>query len=290
MKHEISNGHIYLKCIQDKQRNGFNLAQIRDEKRQIQWLFFHPKQWEPVLKESYDQQYFGGMEFLFPNDEEEYFRGKKWPDHGVLWKMPFRVDTTEDSIKAEAFEKEHIRAEYKITLKEACIFMEFTICNLSDERHPFLVRLHPSLPIGQKDVLGLCGEEIYLEGKEGKYCSFRTKEIISGKCRIITEEEKIIDIEAPDTWEKEEIFFHVKQNKGQFSIDKKDARIIYTYNSGQFPYLTVYSFYDKKAGRVAVIEPASSCGTSFRTMEENGSLQYLEPFQEICFPVKIEIR
>src|ERR1700752_4415428 len=64
-----------------------------------QWLWHNPH--VPLqraeLGSSYDDNWAGGWEELFPNDAAGDFRGSLLPDHGEWWSQPWTWEVTENS-------------------------------------------------------------------------------------------------------------------------------------------------------------------------------------------------
>lgn len=215
---------------------------------------------------SYDEQYGGGMEFLFPSDEKEFYEGISYEDHGILWRMPYQVTKEADMLRAEGFHTGMgIRVVWSIMLTDRFIMQKLFICNESAKTFPYMVRLHPSFLLDQDTKLKLHEEHMIYE-PDGAYCSFHP----AGR------EAEQINISSPATWKEHDLFVHIRQKKGEFSITQKNRCLRVEYENEKLPFLTVCSFM-KEGKRIGILEPANVPGISLRSAERFGSLPFLKP-------------
>ena len=103
------------------------------------------------LHAGYDENWSGGWDELFPNDEACDFRGLSLPDHGELWtghwsaqpsgtnavKMRFTTPVTQFLA-----EKELLLWEHKAVLE-----IRYKLTNTGRESFPFLWKLHPAFAV-----------------------------------------------------------------------------------------------------------------------------------------------
>ena len=143
---------------------------------------------------SYDDNFFGGWDELFPNDEPVKIDGKKYPDHGELWCRPWeyiieeRTDTHATvylwcfgSVSATRIDK-----WITVTADRPVLKFRHKVTNLGDKPLDFLWKLHPALAIspdhridlpqctmlrGDEEFSDLVGEEKFswstCKGKHG---------------------------------------------------------------------------------------------------------------------------
>jgi hypothetical protein len=104
---------------------------------------------------SYDDNFFGGWDELFPNDEPITLNGERYPDHGELWSQPWRWRIEEDSGKNVVIHLwcfssvMNVSVEKWLSIDTESKFLRFRhrIRNLSHTPIDFLWKLHPALAI-----------------------------------------------------------------------------------------------------------------------------------------------
>ena len=265
MRESIQNQRFQVQAAAGD--SGFTVTSVRDLQNRREWIYTDSSfTGERNGDRSYDEQYGGGMEFLFPSDEKEIYKGKCYADHGVLWRMPYQVKREADTLRAEGFHAgAGIRAVWNIMLTDSFILQKLYICNESAETFPFLIRLHPSFLLERDTVLNLHEKQILYE-PDGANCSFKPDSRVADQ----------IDISDPGTWKAHDLFFHIRQKKGEFTITQKDRSLRVEYESETFPFLTVCSFM-KEGKRIGILEPANVPGISLGSAQRFGSLPLFKP-------------
>ena len=106
------------------------------------------------LHASYDDNWCGGWDDLFPNDEAGLLAGLKVPDHGELWTGSWDATWREE----ESFIRldlrfhtpiTHFLAERSLILRrDSCVLeLEYRLTNQSSITLPFLWKLHPAFAV-----------------------------------------------------------------------------------------------------------------------------------------------
>lgn len=267
---KISNSLIETSVYAGKY--GFVIYSLRDLIHQKEWIYAEDTIAEDRSTEkSFDEQYAGGIEFLFPSDEEEIYGGYCYRDHGIMWRLPYRLDIREDKLEAYGYGEEGIHVKYCIELEGRNVLLKVVICNKSQLKIPFLARLHPAFLIASGMELTGNTDEIIFE-EEMKYCNLplgKTSEI--GKTAV---------------WGNYNIFYHAAQSKGEFILKDRERSICFQYDKEKLPYLTVCSFI-KDGNRIGIIEPANAAGVSLNSMHSRGNIPVLMPDGTITYDFRI---
>jgi galactose mutarotase-like enzyme len=120
---------------------------------------------------SYDDNWSGGWDELFPNDEAAQFAGLALPDHGELWTAQWTAENhkqmpdTQELLLVCATELSRFTFEKHIRLN-ACrstFTVSYKLTNHGDQRFPFLFKLHPAFEVEEGDRIDLPRSLIKLE-------------------------------------------------------------------------------------------------------------------------------
>lgn len=244
-------------------KSGFVICSLKDLTNGKEWIYKEDRITEDRDGErTYDEQYAGGMEFLFPGDMEEMYAGRSYKDHGIIWRIPFEVSISETRLEAKGIHEEAgIRVDIRMEPMDRKMLFSISIKNISQKEMPYLLRLHPAFLIEPDMVLEMNEEEIFFE-EDMRCCSFST--------------ESAVEIRRPKTWEEHELFFHVRQNKGEFVVRGNGEKLRVQYDKEKLHYLTVYSF-KRDSRRIAIIEPANIAGMSLSSASKRCEVPVLLP-------------
>ena len=127
--------------------------------KNLQLLWHHP-QLEPgavTLGASYDDNFSGGWDELFPNDAPTEFQGRNLPDHGELWCQPWDIEVIREDAEEvtillrRAGTASAALMEKWITLRDGESMLRFRhrITNLGTTRLDFLWKLHPAMQVSE---------------------------------------------------------------------------------------------------------------------------------------------
>lgn len=270
---QIRNGRFQVQAVWGQQ--GFTITSLQDLLFQKEWLYTE-NSFSQVRRndKTFDSQYEGGMEFLFPSDEAEVFEEKAYQDHGVLWRTPYQVNTEGSKLLAEGFHEDtKVKSVYDVELKEEAVLLKVTIYNLSANELPYLARLHPAFLLEKDTRLLVHGERVFFE-PDGAYCSFSP------------EEAKQMNMEKPASWQNNDLFVHIKQNCGEFEIHQNDRKIKVIYEKNKLPFLTICSFL-KGGKRIGILEPANMPGINLKSAARTGKIPILLPGDSVEYQFKI---
>ena len=148
----------------------------------------------------YDDNFFGGWDELFPNDEPVEIDGEGYPDHGELWTQPWKYmieEMTDVSATVHLWCFGSVTATridkwITVTADQPVLKFRHKVTNLADKPIDFLWKLHPALAIspdhridlpkctmlrGDEDFSGLAGEDRFqwptCKGKRGGIVDLR---------------------------------------------------------------------------------------------------------------------
>lgn len=272
---KISNQRFQVQAVWGQQ--GFTITSLKDLLYEKEWLYTE-RFFSGVRRndQTFDQQYEGGMEFLFPSDEAEIFDGRIYQDHGVLWRMTYQVSVAGKGLSAEGFHKDtRIRCVYHLELEEEAVLLKVIIHNMSAREMPCLARLHPAFLFEENTQLLLHEEQVLFEPGNA-FCSFCPE----------SKEGKQVDIENPATWKNFDLFVHVKQGEGEFEIHQKDRMLKVIYEKDKLPFLTICSFV-KGSQRIGILEPANVPGINLKNAARRGKIPILLPGNRLEYEFKI---
>lgn len=273
-----------------------SILSIYNKKTGKEWIYSDKNKIKSrSAKESYDNQYFGGCEFLFPNDMPVFVMNKLFQDHGYLWTTDYctnGVEETEEEYIIEYtgyIETLRIKSYVKVSLLKHSPKLCFSIIlkNESENTYPYLLRLHPSFNVTESCQLLLNGKKIHFEGDlDTSYCSFQVKMKVQDY-PIIDYDLGRFSIEEIMKTNVSELFCHIVQDDGSFTIVEGEEKIRVSYNNKDFPYITIYCINAEEC--IAIIEPDSGLEADLKKMIENGTAENIFPMQVKQYDVNIEV-
>ena len=149
----LENSHLCVTVIPEA---GARIWQIAYKPLNADLLWHNPKV-EPVvhsLNTVYDDNWSGGWDDLFPNDEAGRLAGLEVPDHGELWTGEWTAATqhSEDAVGVNLSYRTPVTqffAERSLRLREDSSVLEvgYRLTNESSRTLPFLWKLHPAFAI-----------------------------------------------------------------------------------------------------------------------------------------------
>jgi hypothetical protein len=75
-----------LRVVVSARSGGVSILSFYDKKNRREWIYTDENRIKRRSgKDTYDNQYFGGCEFMFPNDLPVSAENLKYLDHGFLW-------------------------------------------------------------------------------------------------------------------------------------------------------------------------------------------------------------
>jgi hypothetical protein len=164
---QLDNGLVRADVLPEL---GGKLWNLWHRTRDIQWLWHNP---HCVLRAvrlgaSYDDNWAGGWEELFPNDAEGEFLGKNLPDHGEWWSQPWKWAVSEDSPERVSIRlsldgtvtRTHCEKQITLEAGAAQLSVRYRITNHASEPLRFLFKQHLAVSVTQAHRLELPGGKV----------------------------------------------------------------------------------------------------------------------------------
>jgi hypothetical protein len=279
----LSNSRLKVEIRPDL---GGRIDQITDLETGKDWLW-HPSRYRGVKRNlpvgaSFDDNWSGGWDEIFPNDSAGEFRGRVLADHGELWSQPWTiVDQGQRSATLV-----YSCSTVPVTIKKSIIIapdgvnIRYLLHNQSEQGVPFLFKLHCALSIEK-------GDEILLPQclMEPVDTGFST--IIGQAARTPFplaydkggNEVRIDRIPGKEALQQE--FFYASNLSQPWCGLKNSATarsFTFTYDPTNFHYVWVFGSYGRwKNEYVLVLEPSTNIPYDLETALKNGTCGYMGP-------------
>lgn len=143
-------------------RRGARIESFFDTQTKKDWVW-HPKNYhgkacsDVELGSSFDHNWEGGWEDIFPNDAPTKFVDKNLADHGELWSQPWET-ISQNSHQISLFLAAktvpiHLHKTIHLCQKKNELILSYHLENISKNEVPFHFKFHPALPIEANDEL-----------------------------------------------------------------------------------------------------------------------------------------
>jgi galactose mutarotase-like enzyme len=268
---------------------GGRIDQLHDRRTGQNWLW-HPADYDAAqtrslpIGESFDANWTGGWDEIFPNDMAAQFKGRNLVDHGELWSQSWTVDEQLPlSISLTyACKTVPVRVEKVIELNETTA--EFRIAyrfqNLSDETVPFLFKQHAAIAIQP-------GDEIILPDCliEPVVLDFSTMIGKPGQTRFpqaFAADGTAIDLRQtqPRSSGLREFYYSSNLAEGLCGIKRSGSALTMRFKRDDFPYVWVFQSYGGWNDHyVLILEPCTTIPYDLQIADRDGTAAYLEPQQ-----------
>lgn len=282
---ELKNAH--LKILINKDR-GARFEDIIDLRTNKNWLW-HPPDYKGAFNrlfigDSYDDNWTGGWDDLFPNDAECKFMGRTLPDHGEIWSQSWQVLESAPYFVKLQYECKTIpcRIEKTISLSESepQFSVNYRIFNLSESVIPYLFKLHPaiSIEVGDQILMPKCLIEP-VDIKFSKIIGFSKKTEFPS---AVDRQGKVIDISIipSKSSELQEFIYCSELTEGKCGIlnQRTQSSFNLSFNLGDFPYVWQFQTYGGWRNHfVIVMEPCTNIPKDLDLAYRQGSCAVLGP-------------
>jgi hypothetical protein len=119
---------------------------------------------------AYDDNWSGGWDELFPNDEAATLDGVRYPDHGELWTAGWECEAETSSDGATVYLRTDcpvsgVQFEKRITLPadEERLLFHYRLSNRRESALKYLWKLHPALAVLPGDRIEIPARQVQLE-------------------------------------------------------------------------------------------------------------------------------
>jgi galactose mutarotase-like enzyme len=158
----LSNGQLSVVVRPDL---GGRIDYLTDLRTGKEWLW-HPPDYAGLTRvletgASFDTNWSGGWDEMFPNDAACSFDGRPLPDHGELWSSSWLQSSNVSSGTPLSLSLNHpcktvpvnVGKTISLSPSSAELRIDYRFENLSDRKLPFLFKLHPALAIEAGDEI-----------------------------------------------------------------------------------------------------------------------------------------
>lgn len=235
---------------------------------------------------SYDDNWAGGWDELFPNDEPAELDGAAYPDHGELWTARWSADIEKKDGQITVYqrtrtEKTEFLVERWITIeeREACVRFRYRFTNEGSRSRRYLWKLHPALALSPGDHILIPASKFLLEPKSLGTLAGAGLEFDSPVIQI---GDRTVDLRiAPPCESRELHFFYATELKEGWCATFDPARRVSVHLSFPKDVFPACWYFASYCGwndyYVGVLEPCT--GYPFRLEEaaESGNCSRLEP-------------
>jgi len=244
----------------------------------------------------YDDNFFGGWDELFPNDEPVTLDGDHYPDHGELWCQPwsFMIEEATDkrvtvhlwchgSVTAARIDK-----WITITADLPVIQFRHRIRNLSDKPLDFLWKLHPALSISPNHRIDLprC---TMLRGDAGFSDLAGEEEFLWPTCKGKHSETVDLRFVLPPESNTKEFLYGIDLAEGWCAMTDTARKVGFGLVFPENIFRSVWLFASYGGWRknyMAILEPCTAYPFDLKEAIARGTCAHLDPYGELECEVK----
>lgn len=281
---------------------GGRIDQLEDCQTQHRWIW-HPPHYHPEATRSlpvgasFDDEWTGGWDEVFPNDAAGQFRGRDLVDHGELWSQRWEIlDSSPLSLTlGYQCQTMPIRVEKTIQLdaQRPAASLTYWFHNQSDEELPFLFKHHAAIAIE-------AGDEVLLPDcwVEPAFLEFSKMIGRSGKTRFpkaIGSSGETVDLRRvpPPSSQLQEFYYSSELAQGFCGIrhQRTQSTLLMTFDTADFPYVWMFqSFGGWRDYYVAVVEPCTTLPSDLEEACRNGTVALLRPHERQRRQLHLELQ
>jgi hypothetical protein len=248
---------------------------------------------------SYDDNWSGGWDELFPNDEAGEVLGRNLPDHGELWTgawdaEPFETADVTGVRLRYTTPITHFEARKEIVLPKGAHGLEvcYGLTNRGSEAMPFLWKLHPAFAVSVNHridfpVMTVVREAEFAGTLEGAPAEFAWPWANFADRRIDLRQ-------VPDVSSRAIHFFYgVGLRDGWCGITDRAKKLAAGLRFDASVFTSCWLFATHGGWRdlnVAVLEPATGYPFQMKTMMERGQARMLAPGESLETKVLLSVR
>lgn len=252
-------------------------------------LLWHNPRIEPKcvgLGESYDDNFSGGWDELFPNDAPTHFEGRDLPDHGELWCQPWKMEVVRETAAEVTVHlcrpSTAMLVEKWITLRagETVLRFRHRITNLGKVPANFLWKLHPALRVGEHHRVDVPGRRAEFVGPDWSRLDGAEREFDWPIARNAAGETADLRFVLPATSGKRD-FVYVKELKdGWCAVTDTRRQVGFGLVFPRDVFKWVWLFMPAGGWRgiqTVILEPCTAYPKDLHIAAKNGTCSRLEP-------------
>ncbi|GAA6619033.1 hypothetical protein [Scytonema sp. NUACC26] len=281
---------------------GGRIDRLQDLKTGKEWLW-HPSNYEPQVSRklevgaSFDGNWTGGWDEIFPNDAAGVFQNRNLVDHGELWSQAWELlEQSEVSVKmALTCQTVPVQVEKTITLDEerAKATINYLFKNQSEETIPFLFKQHAAIAIEEGDEVLL--PDCFIEPAVLEFSKIigRQEKTCFPKAFAVNGSEVNLQQIPPRSSQLQEFYYSSQLATGQCGIRnlRSASTLLMSFDTVDFPYVWVFaSFGGWQNHYVLVLEPCTNIPYDLEIACRNGTSALLPPKSSQLRSLTVELQ
>lgn len=271
---------------------GGRIDQLTDRQTGHNWLW-HPSDYDPnqtrklAIGDSFDQNWSGGWDEIFPNDAAGPFRSYSLVDHGEFWSQPWEVMHADSHSIRMAYTCQTVPVTVEKTIQldpglaEATLL--YSLQNCSDETLPFLFKQHCAIAIEAGDQIDL--PDCLVEPVDLGFSRIIGK---SGQTQFpigVAANGSPVDLSniPPRSSELQEFYYCSNLALGRCGIHNRRSQttLEMAFDTADFPYVWVFQSYGGwRDCYVLVLEPATTMPYDLEVACQKHTVAQLQPQQK----------
>jgi hypothetical protein len=271
---------------------GGRIDQLEDCQTQRFWLW-HPPHYTPTatrslpIGDSFDGQWTGGWDEIFPNDVAGSFQGRNLVDHGELWSQQWDVLQCSPLSVTLGYQCQTVPVRVEKTIQldpdRPHVTLTYWFQNQSEEQIPFLFKHHAAIAIE-------AGDEILLPDcwVEPAFPEFSKLIGQAGKTRFpraIGVDGEAIDLSMipPASTRLQEFYYSSDLSNGYCGIRHQGTQscLLMTFDTADFPYVWMFQSYGGwRDYYVVVVEPCTTMPSDLEEAYRRHTIAILSPHEQ----------
>jgi hypothetical protein len=248
---------------------------------------------------SYDDNWCGGWDELFPNDEPAEMAGQAYPDHGEFWTGRWDVERFESNGSAGVrlsfstpISRFYAQKEVLLHRDRAVIEVRYRLSNQGSEPFPFLFKLHPAFAVSTQHRIDLPPVKLVREPEFPGTLIGAPAE--SSWPKVATDAGTVDISQIPDVSSRALYFLYgTGFSEGWCGITDTSKRLAagLRYDASVFPSCWLFASYGGwRDLNVAVLEPATGYPFTMQSMIREGRARTLAPGETLATTVLFSVR
>lgn len=228
------------------------------------------------LEASFDENWAGGWEEVFPNDAPSEIKEFKLVDHGEVWRRSWTLEERTKSectfsINCESYPV-FMRKSYMLDSVEARLTVEYEIHSRSPETLPFIFKFHPALAIEAEDVF-------ILPQAQGDFVAPGFGQGNLGINKVLREDGKTREFMK---------YAHLSEGECALQNQRTGKELMFRFPKKSLPYLWLFQSYGGFMNHyVAMLEPTNAGHYDLKEAFRDQKCGVLRPYEEMNFSLEI---
>jgi galactose mutarotase-like enzyme len=281
---------------------GGRIDSFVDRSTDKEWVW-HPPGYDPTKGRSlprgasFDENWSGGWDDVFPSVAADPFRGRLMFDHGELWSQPWEVleySPLGISMSTEC-ECMPLTVEKTIVLESEGmeVLIRHALRNRSAEPQAFLFKQHPAIAIEEGDEILMPDCELepvtldfsMIAGSPERTCFPFVKDATRQPVRM--------DKMLPKASYSREFVYARNLKDGWCGVRNPPSRtsLMFSFAPQDFPYVWIFSsFSGYRDHYVLILEPCTSMPLDLETAFQQGTCGILQPHATRSFETRVKVQ